>query len=86
MGKNKNKKQVESSKTNGLPDNVAEEPAADSAADVSYCDVVILDINDQENYEILLKKFIEKFKNAHNITKNAKGLLELKLTLQPGKY
>merc|ERR1712083_464299 len=85
MGKNKNKKQVESGKTNGFPEDVTAEPSENSVqnSSCSYCDVVSFDVNDQENYESLLKKFIEKFKIAHNITKNTKALLELKLTLQP---
>merc|ERR1712179_179971 len=85
MGKNKNKKQGESGKTNGFPEDNAAVPSENLVANdsCSYCDVVSLDVNDQENYESLLKKFIEKFKNAHNITKSTKALLELKLTLQP---
>merc|ERR1712025_978295 len=87
MGKNKNKKQVDSGKTNGFANDATAEPVAkiEPVVSGSYCDVVSFDVNDQENYETHIKKICEKIenlKNANNINKNTKALLEVTFKIQ----
>merc|ERR1712130_372076 len=71
----------------GFANDATAEPLAkiEPVVSGSYCDVVLFDVNDQENYETHIKKICEKIenlKNANNINKNTKALLEVTFKIQ----